>query len=371
MKKILFLGSLLLAGAITAQEFTAATGKTKGKIDFQDFRSLNLENLQASEILMSKSENTAFQSTKQDKTCNCGNYIAAMTVSKGNIHYIPMVQDNMMTFDVNSKTGTFVRIENSIVDVKSQGTFYARMTTTPDGMMYAINNNGTEMLKIASNGTIQNLGEVSGLVSQIKSLVDEKLAYGGDMIADAFGNIYIISAAANVFKINPNNLSSTHLGQISGLPEKYTVNGAAVLPDGSVVLGTSSGAGFYTLDFDSLKASFKANYDLPIYDLASEYFLKQAELDEMNSISSNYSLYPTIVKNSKLNIVSTTNEKNNLNVSVWNINNKQVYSNQLKVGSAGDFKINLNGALQPGIYILKATNQDGAEVINTKFTLVR
>jgi len=99
--------------------------------------------------------------------------------------------------------------------------------------------------------------------------------------------------------------------------------------------------------------------------------LKQAELDEMNSISSHYSLYPTIVKNSELNIVSTTNEKNKLNVSVWNINNKQVYSNQLKVGSTGDFQINLNGALQPGIYILKATNQDGKEVINTKFTLVR
>src|SRR5690606_36240976 len=99
MKKFLFLGSVLLAGAITAQEFTAATGKTKGKIDFQDFRSIDLENLQASKILMSKSDNLAFQSTKQDKTCNCGNYIATMTVNNGNIHYIPMVQYNMTTFD--------------------------------------------------------------------------------------------------------------------------------------------------------------------------------------------------------------------------------------------------------------------------------
>jgi hypothetical protein len=294
-----------------------------------------------------------------------------MTVSQGKIFYIPMTQSKVMAYDVATKNGSFTSVEKSLLDTKSQGTYYARMTTASDGNMYAVNNNGTEMLKISADGTIQNLGSPAGLVAQIKNLGDEKFAFGGDMIADAFGNVYILSAKANVFKINTNSLNSEYVGQIKGLPENYTVNGAAVAEDGSVILATSSESGFYSLNFDTLEAKFLADYDLPVYDLASNYLLKQNQADEMNNLSGKYSLYPTIVKTSELNIVSKSNESNILNVSVWNLNNKKVYGQTLNVHSAGDFKINLNGALQPGIYILKAVNQDGAEVINTKFTLMR
>ena len=94
-------------------------------------------------------------------------------------------------------------------------------------------------------------------------------------------------------------------------------------------------------------------------------------MDEITKASSSYSLYPTIVKDSELNIVSKSNENSTLKVTVWNINNKQVYSNTLTLNAVGDYKVSLNGSLQPGIYVLKAVNQEGNEVINTKFTLVR
>src|SRR5690606_1797999 len=191
------------------------------------------------------------------------------------------------------------------------------------------------------------------------------------MIADAFGNIYAISASAHVFKINPKNLNTEYLGKINGLADGYTVNGAAVMKDGNILLATTSAYGLYTLDINTLEANFKSDYEVPVYDLSSPYFLRQNLMDELAAAPSNYSLYPTIVKNSELNIVSKSNENSNLHVTVWNLNNKQIYSNELNVNSIGDYKVSLNGSLQPGIYVLKATNQEGNEVINTKFTLVR
>lgn len=376
MKKVLLMGcALVLGSSIYAQDITAVTGLTKGKIEFNDFRKIDANNLSSTDILLSKTDKITLDSKELEvaKICNCGRFIAAMTESlNGEIFYIPMNSGKLSRINPNSKTATVVDIPNSKMDIKDQGTYHARMTTTPDGYMYALNNNGSEFLKISSNGTIQNLGSVEELARFANSAGLETVVYGGDMIADAWGNIYVLTASANVFKINPKNLNTEFMGKIKGLPSDFTVNAAAVEKNGSVLLGTSSkNHGFYTLNFATLEAEFKSDYALPVYDMASKNFLNQEALDQIANAGSNYSLYPTIVKNSQLNIVSKSNDNSNLKITVWNLNNKEVYSNSVQVKSVGEFQVNLKGALQPGIYILKAVNQNGQEVINTKFTLMR
>lgn len=376
MKKVLLMSTVVFLGSIvSAQDITAVTGLTKGKIEFNDFRKIDANNLNAAKVLLTKSDKISFESQESEltKICNCGRYIAAMTEStNGEIFYIPMNSKTLSIVNPSAKTATVFDIPNSKMDIKDQATYYARMTTTPDGYMYALNNIGSEFLKISSNGTIQNLGSVDELANFAKSSGVETSVYGGDMIADAFGNVYVLTASANVFKINPNNISTHYLGKIKGLPENFTVNAAAVEKDGRVLLGTSSlNHGFYSLDFSSLEAEFKADYSAPVYDMSSPNFLKQDELDQIVNLDSNYSLYPTLVKNSELNIVSKSNDNAVLRISVWNLNNKQVYTNSVQVKSIGEFQVKLNGALQPGIYVLKAVNQNGQEVLNTKFTLVR
>lgn len=375
MKKALLLCSVMIAGSfLNAQDITIATGLNKGKIDFQDFRKIDLNHLGSTNVVLTKSDKINFENmtTEVTKTCSCGKYIAAMTVSEsGDLFYIPMNGTKVSSVNVTSKSGAQFEIPNSVMDNKNQATYFARMTTGSDGFMYALNNNGSELLKISAGGTVQNLGSIQIVGEKAKALGDEKLSFGGDMIADAFGNLYVFSAAGHVFKINPNQLSSGYVGKIKGLADGYTVNGAAVTKDGNVLLATSSAHGFYTMDIQTLEASFKADYDLPVYDMASPYFLRQDLMDEITEASSYYSLYPTIVKDSELNIVSKSNENSTLQVTVWNLNNKQIYSKSLSVNKIGDFKVSLNGSLQPGIYVLKAVNQKGIEVINTKFTLVR
>lgn len=372
MKKVLFVATVLMTGYFAgAQDITAVTGLTKGRIEFNDFRTINSNDLESSKILLTKTDKISLESkeTEMNKICSCGQYIAAMTVSqKGDLVYIPMSGQKVMMINTTSKQGTQYNFKGLQVS-NDQSNYFARMTTTPDGNMYALNNAGTELLKIADNGTIQNLGAVQGIVESSKSFALATAVYGGDMIADAFGNIIVLTANQNVFKINPKNLDSEYIGQIKGLPANYTVNGAAVERDGSVLLGTTSPYGLYSLNMDTMEAKFKADYSLAIYDLSSPYFLRQKEADGL--AESGYSLYPTVVKNSELNIVSKSDNRDMLYVTIWNLSERQVFSKTISVKSIGDYQLKLNGSLLPGIYVLKAVNQNGKEVINTKFTLVK
>lgn len=375
MKRALLLCAVFMTGYFTnAQDIVAATGLTKGKIEFNDFRTIDVNNLSTTSVLLTKADKINFESstTESTKTCSCGKYIAAMTMAQnGNLFYLPMNGSKVSMVDTSSKTGSLIDVPNSLIDNKNQSTYFARMTTGSDGFIYTLNNDGSELLKISANGSVQNLGMVNGIAQHVKALGNDTAVYGGDMIADAFGNLYVISAAAHVFKFNPNKLKAEYIGKISGLADGYTVNGVAVMKDGNVLLATTSAHGLYTMDMNTLEATFKADYSVPVYDLSSPYFLRQNMMDEIAGTQSKYSLYPTIVKDSELNIVSKSNENSNLQVSVWNLNNKQIYSKSLTVNAIGDYKVNLNGSLQPGIYVLKAVNQEGIEVINTKFTLVR
>src|SRR5690606_14179557 len=133
MKKTLLFSSLLVAGTfLNAQDITAVTGLTKGKIEFNDFRKIDLNNLSSSSILVSKSDNLNLVS-EAGKSCNCGKYIAAMTTNTaGDIFFIPMTQSRLMTLNTTSKSGTFSEIKNSRLDTKNQGTYFARMTTAAD-----------------------------------------------------------------------------------------------------------------------------------------------------------------------------------------------------------------------------------------------
>lgn len=376
MRKFLLFHSILLLGTfVGAQEMVVATGLTKGKIQFNDFRKIDSEELSLSNVLLTKADRVNFESkeTEITKVCNCGNYIAAMTESmNGNLFYLPMHSEQVVMVNSSNKSGVLIDIPNSQLNVRDQSTFHARMTTASDGYMYSLNNIGSELLRISPNGTVQNLGGIPQLAEFAKASGVETSVYGGDLIADAFGNIYAITASANVFKINIRNLNAEFLGSIKGLPDNFTINGAAVDKEGKVVLGTSSlHKALYSLDFSTLEASFKADYDLAVYDMSSPYFLRENVRDAIIDLRSNYSLYPTVVKNSQLNIVSNSNERSKLDITVWDLNNKVIYSNSVNIQSVGEFQVKLGGSLQPGIYILKAVNQDGNEVINTKFNLVR
>lgn len=74
MRKILFFSSILLAGIfVGAQEIVVATGLTKGKIQFNDFRKIDSERLNSSNVMLTKADKINFETkeTEVTKVCNC------------------------------------------------------------------------------------------------------------------------------------------------------------------------------------------------------------------------------------------------------------------------------------------------------------
>ncbi|HET6767879.1 MAG TPA: T9SS type A sorting domain-containing protein, partial [Chitinophagaceae bacterium] len=77
----------------------------------------------------------------------------------------------------------------------------------------------------------------------------------GDMVADASGNLYLLMANRNVFKIVIATKVATHLGTIKGLPDGFTTNGAMVEEGSKVIVASSeSSIGYYRFDLTTLQA---------------------------------------------------------------------------------------------------------------------
>ena len=100
-----------------------------------------------------------------------------------------------------------------------QGNIVTRMVIADDGNGYAMTNDGTQLLRFSTGKKLE--------ITDLGSLVDDQAnkgisvhnscsSYGGDMIADDNGNMFVFSARNHVFKINIESKVATHLGTITG-----------------------------------------------------------------------------------------------------------------------------------------------------------
>jgi hypothetical protein len=132
------------------------------------------------------------------------------------------------------------------------------MVIAPNGDGYALTNDGNTFIKFTTGKkpTITQLGSlVDDPANKNISIHNRSTSFGGDMIADDRGNLYIISARNNVFKVGIDTKVATHLGAVTGLPANFTVNGAVVDAEGSLLVSSAvDGKSYYVVDAKSWKA---------------------------------------------------------------------------------------------------------------------
>ena len=134
-----------------------------------------------------------------------------------------------------------------------------RMTFGSDGYGYALTNNGNHLIRFSTgkNISITDLGSLTdGKSNGDISVHTQAASWGGDMVADDGGNLYLFTTGAHVFKINPANRVADYLGAIKNLPAPYSVNAAAVDKDGQIVVSSSLDANnYYRVNLSNLEAS--------------------------------------------------------------------------------------------------------------------
>ena len=369
-----------------AQEIFAITGKQVPQIVFNDLRALDLNKGTSGEIFFTaESSSKIFSQTLQANFEEIKNSasnaqtpsMASLAFDKTNnsLVFVPMFSSNVYVMNMRTKQITLVE-NNAVKSVQCNvDSHITRMAATKDGSIYAMSNSGSQLIKISSdNGryAVQDLGAIKDISANTEmSLSKMVTGYGGDMIADADGNLYVFSAFNNVFKIDVRNLTSEFMGTISGLPEKYTVNGAAVNLDGNVIVGNARGEGLYEINFKTLEAKgIAGDFKMPVYDLASPYFLNDNTASTTTNVYTGIEIYPTKVNQQFFNIkINNEKVKGNLKVELADyMGNKLMKQNINVVRNNSEFKIDLN-KYNAGIYIVNLSDSNGNTIYSTKIVI--
>ncbi|KIC65135.1 T9SS type A sorting domain-containing protein [Chryseobacterium taiwanense] len=383
MKKHLFPLFLLLVGANVSaqQDFFALVGKDTPNIVFNDFRAIDGTNgISGDKIFTDISSAKVFSQGRnglvtEDKNAYNNSQTASIATLaydafNNNLVYMPMFSSNI--YVLNAKTQEITLVENDIVRVTSCdiNSHITRMATGYDGNIYAINNAGTQFLQISKKGNqyvVNDLGIIKDDLDNGKNAFTAiETGFGGDMIADADNNFYVFSASGNVFKISTKDLKAKFVGKISGIPENYSVNGAAVNSQGKVVVASAKGAALYEVDLKSLQAKALAGeQNLHIYDLASKYFANDRIAS--NNILTNLDIYPTRVDEHYITInVNDKSVKGTLKMTVFDLSGKSIMKQNLSVrdGSLNQ-QVYLKN-LVSGAYLVSIADESGKVLLNKK-----
>ena len=304
------------------------------------------------------------------------------------LYYTPMGIAQLRYIDLKSKTQQVFYFEDETFgalrnrnDVPNQIT---RMVIGADGDGYALTNNAEHLIKFTTNkkAVITDLGALTDDAANGKHSVHSAGGYGGDIIADKSGDLYLITASRNVFKIDVKNKVAIYKGAIQGLPKGYSTNGAAV-EEGSMVLVNSSNStqGYYRFDITKLVAEKVANNG-PVFnasDLANGNLLsikkeKKEDQETVNTaisqndtknfaydesgIQSKVSVYPNPVTNGMVRLTFENYSPGKYQAQLIDISGKQITAKSYTINSKMQTEtFDLPQLMAKGNYLIQILNQ--------------
>jgi hypothetical protein len=175
------------------------------------------------------------------------------------LYYTPMNVNQLRYIDLKTNK-IFYFEEEAFGALKSRGDVpnqITRMVIASDGNGYALTNDGNHLIQFTTGKkpVITDLGAVTDDAANAAASVHRPGHFGGDMIADANKNLYLIGADHAVYKISLESRVATYLGRIKGLPAGYSTNGAVVEGGSSVIVTSSTSTiGYYRFDLNTLQS---------------------------------------------------------------------------------------------------------------------
>jgi hypothetical protein len=406
----------LLSAAFLAAQFTiaqqtdrfayAVTDLQEQGANWSFLRKLNLQTGEYSQVLLSgndvsfvgydASSKKQFEKPLNDalfgQTVNAAfaTGVAAMAYDKKNnrLYYTPMFIDQLRYVDLKTMKVFYVtdKVFTGMAQKSSdQGNIITRMVIASDGNGYALTNDGAHLIQFTTGKKLQ--------IADLGSLVDDPAnkgvsvhnscsSYGGDMVADDNGNLYLFSARNHVFKVNLESKVATHLGVVSGLPADFTINGTAVNDKNEVIAGSAvQASSYFTVDYKTLAATpYKiAGTVFHSSDLANSNLLITADkstgaaeiiskvVPPANSGDGKIGIYPNPVTNNQFAIQFNQLEAGNYSVQVTDVMGRQVIQKMVNIsGDNQTQSIKLNPSVTKGVYLVKVTDANSKTVYSTK-----
>jgi hypothetical protein len=370
-------------------------------------RKLDLQTGQYTDILLNGNDvkQTAFDASTKKEITSFANAkgmgfnsqpafssgVAAMAYDKKNnrLYYTPMFIDQLRYIDLKTMKVFYVvdqDFSGKAQKSPDQGNIVTRMVIADDGNGYAITNDGTQLLRF-STGKKLNIEDLGSLVdapaNKGVSIHNSCSSYGGDVVADDDGGLYIFSARNHVFRVELESKVATHLGAVNGLPNGFTINGAAVTSENKVVVSTAmSAASYFTVDMKSLTAvpyavqgtvwqsSDLANSNLYVSGNRGGTVISDVlgkTTIPVNTGDGKVNIYPNPVTNNQFTIQFNELKAGSYMVQVTDVMGRQVL--QQNVSLSGDNQsqlVRMDRNAARGMYLVKVTDADSKLVYSSK-----
>lgn len=287
-----------------ASKTYAITGKATNNFYWADIKQVDVNTGKIYQTLF-EAEKTTFKKNSIDKTIyasksaevanptGLGVAACALDTRHNRLYFSTMHFSDIQYLDLGKPEANFTTVKQNVIAKTTENGFQTeenhitRMVIAADGNGYALSNDGNHLIRFSTDKkpVVEDLGNLIDAESNIGLSIHNKCtSWGGDMVADAFGKLLIVSANHNVFAVDVRTRIATLTGTITGLPVNFTTNGAAVDDEGNLVVSSANVfEGLYKVNSKSLVA-VKVKSNEPAFnaaDLANGNLLYQKEANDM------------------------------------------------------------------------------------------
>lgn len=378
----------------------AITDLTKDGIGWNALRKLDLQTGQYSDVLINGTDATrkAFDavskkelSQQPDKKWGTllqapfttGVAAAAYDRRHNRLYYTPMFVDQLRYIDL--KTMQVYHVPGEAFSGagnmhNDEAKIITRMVIAPDGHGYAINNDGTSFVRFSTGKKpmVEKLGSlVDAPGNKGISIHNRCTSFGGDMICDEDGNLFILTARNHVFRVNAGTNVATLLGAIENLPANFTVNGAVVDGDGNLLVSSAVDASAYYVvnpkdwkakAYNGLTAVFRSS------DLANSNFLSNTAKKDFTTIAAPQerfakliSIYPNPVLNNRIAVQFSKVPKGDYTMELTDVLGRSVMVRKINIANQDQLQVlPLHENNSKGIYMVKVYDAGNQSVFTQK-----
>lgn len=383
----LAIAALLISSHSIAQKNTAfaVTGETKGNFTWNVIREIDLGTGEVVRTVydpsVKKSINYKLASGQEkgnsslSSATGSGVAAAAFDALHNRLYFTDMRSNTLMYFDMGSSDLNVVVDDNPAFNTGDKGdeaNIITRMAFASDGAGYAITNDGKSLIRFTTDQkpSVTNLGQlIDGKKNGTMSIHAQCSSWGGDMVGDAYGNMYIVTYRNHIYKLNPKTRIADYLGQLKGLPSEFTSNGMVVNNNGDLIVSSATQSdNYYKVNISTLEATAINKKEDKVFnssDLANSNLLYQKKGDADKFVWSEVkgnqalSVYPNPVPNKAFTVQFDKVPAGRYNLALTDAAGRDVINKAINISLPGQTEnVSLPRASAGGMYLMKLTGSN-------------
>ena len=315
--------------------------------------------------------------------------VAAMALDPrtNRLFYTPMQIDQLRYIDLNTWKTYYVSqtsLAGNRTATADAGAMVTRMTIGNDGYVYALTNDARHLIRFSTGGlpVIEDLGSlVDDPANNGQSVHLSCTSFGGDMIADDKGNLYLMTSAQYLFRIQIRSKVATYLGTIKGLPVGFSVNGMAVTDQNQILVTSAVQPGYFLVNPTNWTASAWPVKETSWNgsDLANGNVLsskapasveKAVALPKTRSTKGSIAVFPNPILNQQFQLRLRDLTPGGYQLEVTDMMGRQILRQAVQISTeSSTLPVLLPMEQTQGLYLIKLSGLENRQVYQQKFLI--